>query len=154
MSLDAGDSSGRLAGQPRDVVVGRGIGPGVEQVVNAQLHFEMGIDLVAHIEIDLAVPRVLRVPVAVADRISTQLAPLQAARPRPQIVHQRPEGADESGSIADVGTVQTEGPQLAAAIAGFGRSEIRVELQPAQGAVSGGQLDALPATGCARLVLT
>src|SRR6185312_5571251 len=142
MDLEVVDPVDRFAGQARGVVEGRGVGLDVGQVEGRGLQLEVLVDLVAEVDVDLAVALVLGELVAVADRIGAEVAPLQAAEPRPEVVEQDAERADEGGGVGDEGTVEAVGGQVAG-VAGLGPGQVRVELQPAGRPVLGGQLHPL-----------
>ena len=69
VDLEALDPVSGLTRKARGVVEGRRVGLGVEQIVDAQLQLQMLRELVAGVEIELAVALVLRELIAIADRI-------------------------------------------------------------------------------------
>src|SRR6185312_9769977 len=99
-------------------------------------------DLVADIEVELTVAWILRVFRPVVDRIRAQLAPLQSAKPGPEVVDEYAERADERRRVGNVGPVQAVRRQVAA-IARLGEGQVRVELDPADRPVFAGELDTL-----------
>src|SRR6185312_4066874 len=94
----------------------------------------------------------LRKLIAVPDRIGAELAPLQATEPGAEIIDQHPEGADEARGVRNERALQLVSGQVTA-IARPGERQISVQLDPAQRAILGGQLDSFAPAGGARAIL-
>ncbi len=139
MDLQAGDTVGRLAGQTRGVIVGGGVGLFVQQVVDADLQLEAGIQLVADIEVELAIALVLGELVAVRHGIGAEAPPLQAAEPRAEVVYQDAERSDEAGRVGDPRTIQAEVGERRriALVARLGEGHVGVQLKPRKRMVLG-----------------